>query len=71
MDGSSRSVVRSGVQPQDLALDWLYGRLYWTSAERDSRGVLVAALDGSFQLRLVETGQAAEPRAIAVDPVTR
>ncbi|KAF0301310.1 Very low-density lipoprotein receptor [Amphibalanus amphitrite] len=69
-DGSRRSVVRVAVRPQGLALDWVHGRVYWTSSEPGSSGVHTAPLDGSYQLTVV-SAETAEPRAIALDPVAR
>ncbi|KAL9950472.1 hypothetical protein ACROYT_G042970 [Oculina patagonica] len=51
--------------PDDIAVDWINKKLYWTDA--GTKKIEVADLDGGNRLILVESGLV-QPRAIAVHP---
>ncbi len=52
-------------QPDDIAVDWINKKLYWTDA--GTKRIEVADLDGGNRLVLVQLGLV-QPRAIAVHP---
>ncbi|KAE9545608.1 hypothetical protein AGLY_001151 [Aphis glycines] len=67
-EGRERSiVVESGLSSADgLAVDWIYGHIYWTNADRDS--IELANFEGNMQKTLFKS-ELKEPRSIAVDPL--
>ncbi|XP_050433237.1 very low-density lipoprotein receptor-like isoform X1 [Adelges cooleyi] len=67
-EGRERSVVvESGLSSADgLAVDWIYGHIYWTNAEKDS--IELANFEGNMQKTLIKS-ELKEPRSIAVDPI--
>ncbi|XP_050542035.1 very low-density lipoprotein receptor-like isoform X3 [Daktulosphaira vitifoliae] len=67
-EGRERSiVVESGLSSADgLAVDWIYGHIYWTNAEKDS--IELANFEGNMQKTLFKS-ELKEPRSIAVDPL--
>ncbi|XP_025192655.1 very low-density lipoprotein receptor-like isoform X1 [Melanaphis sacchari] len=67
-EGRERSiVVESGLSSADgLAVDWIYGHIYWTNADRDS--IELANFEGNMQKTLIRS-ELKEPRSIAVDPL--
>ena len=54
--------------PDDLAVDWVSGKIYWSDAGLET--IEVAELDGTSGLVLVNTNLD-EPRGIAVDPTEK
>ncbi|VVC43730.1 Hypothetical protein CINCED_3A006528 [Cinara cedri] len=67
-EGRERSiVVESGLSSADgLAVDWIYGHIYWTNADKDS--IELANFEGNMQKTLFKS-ELKEPRSIAVDPL--
>lgn len=67
-EGKERStVVESGLSSADgLAVDWIYGHIYWTNADKDS--IELANFEGNMQKTLFKS-ELKEPRSIAVDPL--
>uniref|UniRef100_A0A2S2QMG1 Very low-density lipoprotein receptor n=1 Tax=Sipha flava TaxID=143950 RepID=A0A2S2QMG1_9HEMI len=67
-EGRERSiVVESGLSSADgLAVDWIYGHIYWTNADKDS--IELANFEGNMQKTLIKS-ELKEPRSIAVDPL--
>ncbi|XP_078575904.1 low-density lipoprotein receptor-related protein 2-like isoform X3 [Branchiostoma floridae x Branchiostoma japonicum] len=51
--------------PDGIAVDWVYGHVYWTDTGLDT--ISVGTMDGAWRKTLVDTGLK-EPRAIVVDP---
>lgn len=56
------------VHAEDLAVDWINDKLYWTDGFYARIGVL--DLESLQQRALVEIGAQSQPRAIVVDPTT-
>lgn len=54
--------------PDDVAVDWISRKIYWSDAGLDT--IEVAELDGTSGLVLVNTSLD-EPRGIAVDPTEK
>lgn len=57
-----------GMEPVGLAVDWVYGHLYWTDTVY--RAVMMSNLDGTGRVTIV-TENLITPRGIAVDPKRR
>jgi DNA-binding beta-propeller fold protein YncE len=53
----------------DLAVDWINDKLYWTDATLQK--VEVMDLHSGYRTTLFDTGVGTTPRGIAVDPSTR
>ncbi|XP_078656500.1 low-density lipoprotein receptor-related protein 2-like [Branchiostoma floridae x Branchiostoma belcheri] len=51
--------------PDGIAVDWVYGHVYWTDTGLDT--ISVGTMDGTWRTTLVDTGLQ-EPRGIVVDP---
>lgn len=58
----------SDMEPVGLAVDWVYGHLYWTDTVY--RSVMMSNLDGTGRI-IVVTKNLIIPRGIAVDPKRR
>lgn len=67
-EGRERSiVVESELSSADgLAVDWIYGHIYWTNSHSDS--IELANFEGNMQKTLFKS-ELSEPRSIAVDPL--
>ena len=64
--GVSEAIVKENIKtPDGIAVDWLYGNIYWTDTGNDR--VEVSKQDGSYRKTIIDT-DLDEPRAIAVDP---
>lgn len=57
-----------GMEPVGLAVDWVYGHLYWTDTVY--RAVMMSNLDGTGRVTIV-TKDLIIPRGIAVHPDRR
>lgn len=65
-DGSSLMQVMEGVKNiEGMAIDWIGGKLYWTTFLLET--IEVATLNGEYRKVLINTGLQ-HPRGIAVDP---
>ena len=53
----------------DIAVDWITEKLYWTDNALDRIGVL--DLTHSYYSVLIDTGAETSPRGIIVDPINR
>lgn len=53
----------------DVAVDWVSNKLYWTDDGLDRIGVF--DLIFGFRTSLINTGQNTKPRALVVDPINR
>ena len=62
------SRLKFGAVPDDVAIDWISRKIYWSDNGLDT--IEVAELDGTSGLILVKTGLDA-PRGIAVDPTEK
>lgn len=56
------------MEPVGLAIDWVYGHLYWTDTVY--RAVMMSNLDGTGRVTIL-TKDLIIPRGIAVDPIRR
>jgi hypothetical protein len=56
------------MEPVGLAVDWVFGHLYWTDTVY--RAVMMSNLDGTGRI-IVATKNLIIPRGIAVDPKRR
>lgn len=67
-NGSKNEVVLpAGLeQPEDLAIDWLTGNIYFTDAMRDH--IAVCTGNGSFCTQLVHSAAMDKPRGIVLHP---
>ncbi|XP_037089708.1 vitellogenin receptor-like [Pollicipes pollicipes] len=64
-NGPSESLHSGADRPDNLAVDWVTGNLYWTDG--GSSSILVSERDGRFKKTLITEGLR-KPRAICVDP---
>ena len=55
--------------PDDIAIDWVSGKLYWTDA--GWARIEAMDLDNLIRIELLRTGTNTIPRGIAVDPSRR
>ena len=62
------SRLKFRARPDDVAVDWISRKIYWTDAGFDT--IEVAELDGTSGLVLVNTSLF-EPRGVAVDPTEK
>lgn len=53
----------------DIAVDWVSGKLYWTDA--GWARIEAMDLDSLIRVELIRTGSNTAPRGIAVDPIRR
>ena len=64
--GRPEAIMKDSIDtPDGIAVDWIYGNIYWTDTGNDR--VEVSRQDGSFRKTIIDT-DLDEPRAIAVDP---
>lgn len=72
-EGKSYCVLRISTYilscADDIAVDWIGSKLYWTDNGLDRIGVM-DFLSGHYSI-LVNTGAATSPRGIIVDPISR
>jgi len=67
VSGVVEDVVTDGVDPDGLAIDWIYDLLYWTDSVYDH--IQVSRLDGTDSRTIVKGDRLVELRAIVVDPI--
>ena len=69
MTSIARYNANNAMHTDDIAVDWIADKLYWTDNGHDRIGVLDLLL-GHYTI-LIDTGADTNPRGIIVDPINR
>ena len=67
---SSLAYIIISHNPDDIAIDWISSKLYWSENGLAER-IRVLDLNSGYHMSLINTGQDTSPRAIIVDPINR